>query len=75
MTNCPQCGTPSPVYDTRDVSYTYKEHKTVIPAVSGFYCDFCGEVTLNRDAANRYMDLIGTFQHEIDSILSESAPI
>jgi len=68
MKNCPECGAPSPVHCTRDVSYTYKGHMTVIAGVKGFHCRNCGEVTLDRDAVDRYGDLVERFQHSVDQM-------
>lgn len=68
MKFCPQCGTPSPVHDTRDVPYVYKGQATVIAAVEGYHCTNCGEVTLDRDAAERYGDLVEAFQHKVDQM-------
>ena len=66
MKNCPNCGAPSPVHDTRDVPYVYKDQSTTIPAVSGHFCGTCGEVTLDKDAVDRYSALVGAFQRSID---------
>lgn len=66
MKNCPNCGAPSPVHDTRDVPYVYKDQTLTIPAVSGHFCGACGEVTLDKDAVDRYSALVGAFQRSID---------
>jgi HTH-type transcriptional regulator/antitoxin MqsA len=41
----------------------------VIPAVSGYHCASCGEVTLDKDAVDRYSDLVGAFQREVNGDL------
>jgi len=67
MKNCPECGAPSPVHDTRDVPYMYKGQQTVIPQVAGFHCASCGEVTLDKDEVDRYGDLVAAFQRQVNS--------
>ena len=67
MKNCPECGASSPVHDTRDAPYTYKGQSTVIPAVTGYFCAACGEVTLDRDSVDRFGDLVGAFQRHVNS--------
>lgn len=69
MKNCPECGASSPVHDTRDVPYTYKGRTTVIPAVAGFHCASCGEVTLDRDQVDRFGDLAEAFQRTVNGAL------
>lgn len=66
MKNCPNCGAPSPVHDTRDVPYIYKDQATTIPKVAGHFCGTCGEVTLDADQVDRYSALVGAFQRSID---------
>lgn len=73
MRNCPACGAQSPLHDTRDVAYTYKGRTTSILAVSGYHCAQCGEITLDRDAVDRYGDLVETFQRQVNSELVDPA--
>lgn len=75
MKNCPECGTASPVHDTRDVAYTYKDQTTVLTVVTGHFCAGCGEVTLDRDAVDRYSDLVGAFQRKVNGALVDPAYI
>lgn len=75
MKNCPECGASAPVHATRDVSYTYKGQQTVIPAVTGYHCDSCGEVTLDRDAVDRFGELVGAFQRKVNGELVDPAYI
>lgn len=67
MTNCPACGALSPVYDTRGVPYVYKGRETVIPAVTGYHCTNCGEVTLEKNEVDRFGDLAAAFQKQVDT--------
>lgn len=75
MEYCPVCGAPSPVHDTRDVSYTYKGNETVIPSVTGDFCDECGEITLDHDAVDPYMAKVGEFQRQVNAIRIDPAYI
>ena len=50
---CPNCAAAKLVYDTRDMSYTYKGESTVVPAVSGKFCVACGEVVLDLAESTR----------------------
>ncbi|WP_395406364.1 type II toxin-antitoxin system MqsA family antitoxin [Pseudoduganella sp. UC29_106] len=75
MKNCPACGAASPVHDTRDVPYSYKGRETVIAGVSGDYCDACGEIVLDREAADPCMAKIGEYQRLVNSGLVDPAYI
>lgn len=66
MKYCPECGTASPVHDTRDVSYTYKGQTTVIAALEGDYCDACGEAVFTRKDGDRYSAAIAEFARRIN---------
>ncbi|NVD99946.1 type II TA system antitoxin MqsA family protein [Massilia sp. BJB1822] len=75
MKNCPGCGAPSPAHATRDMPYTYKGQNTIIPAVRGYHCASCGEVTLDHDAVDRFSELLGEFQRKVNSELVDPAYI
>lgn len=64
---CPVCGAAELIHDTRDIPYTYKGESTTIPAVTGDFCPACGEVILNREHGDRYGDLIGQFQRQVNA--------
>ncbi len=64
---CPGCGAAELIHDTRDMSYIYKSESTTIPAVTGDFCPACGEVILNREHGDRYGDLIGQFQRQVNA--------
>lgn len=72
---CPQCGAPSLVHDTRDVPYVYKGEKTRIPAVEADYCSTCGEAVMDRAAGDRYGALIQAFQRQVNAGLVDPAYI
>lgn len=64
---CPSCGAADLILDTRDRAYTYRGRSTTIPSVTGHFCSVCGEVVLDREQGDRYSDLIGKFQGEINA--------
>jgi len=64
---CPVCGAAELIHDTRDLSYTYKGETSLIPSVTGDFCPACDEVVLNREHGNRYSELVGLFQRQVNS--------
>ena len=64
---CPCCRAAELISDTRDLPYTYKGETTTLPAVTGEYCPACGEVVLNREHGDRYGELIGLYQRQINA--------
>ncbi len=64
---CPVCGAAKLMQDTRDLPYTYKGEVTVIPAVTGEFCPACDEVLLNREQGDRYSELLGAFQRQVNA--------
>ena len=64
---CPCCGAAELIHDTRDMPYTYKGENTTIPAVTGDFCPACGEVVLNREHGDRYSEMVGLFQRQVNS--------
>jgi HTH-type transcriptional regulator / antitoxin MqsA len=64
---CPCCGAAELIHDTRDMPYTYKGETTVIPSVTGEHCPACSEVILNREHGDRYSELIGMFQRQVNA--------
>lgn len=47
----------------------------MIPAVAGYHCGSCGEVTLDRDAVDRFGELVGAFQRKVNGELVDPAYI
>jgi len=72
---CPGCGAAQLIHDTRDVPYVYKAEHTTIPEVTGEFCPACGEVVLNREHGDRYSDLIGAFQRQVNAAYVDPAYI
>ena len=64
---CPSCGAAKLIHDTRDMPYTYKGEVTTVPAVTGDFCPACNEVVLNREHGDRYSELIGAFQKQVNA--------
>ncbi len=64
---CPVCGAAELMQDTRDLPYTYKGEATIIPAVTGEFCPACDEVLLNREQGDRYSELLGAFQRQVNA--------
>ncbi|CAM2155851.1 antitoxin of the MqsRA toxin-antitoxin system/DNA-binding transcriptional repressor MqsA [Pararobbsia alpina] len=72
---CPVCGAAELVHDTRDLPYTYKGETTTIGGVNGDFCPACGEVVLEREEGNRFSDLVGQFQREVNASYVDPAYI
>ncbi len=64
---CPSCGAAKLIQDTRDVPYVYKGKSTTIPAVTGDFCPACDEGVLNREHGDRYSELLGAFQKQVNA--------
>lgn len=72
---CPVCGAAELIHGTRDMPYLYKGVATTIPAVMGDFCPACGEVVLDREHGDRYSDLIGQFQRQVNAAYVDPAYI
>ena len=64
---CPCCGAAQLIHDTRDMPYTYKGENTTIPLVTGDFCPACGEVVLNREQGDRYSEMVGLVQRQVNA--------
>ncbi len=72
---CPCCGAAELTQDTRDIPYTYKGETTNIPEVTGEFCLACGEVVLDRAHGDRYSEMVGMFQRQINAAYVDPAYI
>ena len=63
----PCCGAAELVHDTRDEAYTYMGVSTIITAVTGDFCPACNEAILDREQGDRYCELIGVFQRQVNA--------
>jgi len=64
---CPTCGAADLVLDTRDITYTYKNASTVLPAVKGEFCNACNESILDAAESRRTMDLMLAFNKRVNA--------
>ena len=64
---CPSCGVAGLAHATRNLDYIYKGESTVIANVTADFCAACGEVILDRVQGDRYSDLIGQFQRQVNA--------
>ena len=69
----PSCGATELIHDTRDLSYVYKGEQTIIPDVTGEHCPACGEVILEREHGDRYSELVGAFQRQVNAAYVDPA--
>ena len=72
---CPCCGAAELTQDTRDIPYTYKGETTNIPEVTGEFCLACGEVVLDHAHGDRYSEMVGMFQRQINAAYVDPAYI
>lgn len=72
---CPVCGAAELIHDTRDLPHTYKGETTAIAAVTGDFCPACSEVILDREHGDRYSELIGLFQRQVNAAYVDPAYI
>ncbi len=64
---CPECGEAKIVRTTRDLAYTYKGEHTVIPEVTGDFCEKCDEVVMDAAESQRVSELMLAFNKEVNS--------
>lgn len=64
---CPSCGASELIHDTRDIPYTYKGETQTIPSVTGDFCPACSEVVLDRENGDRFSELVGLFQRQVNA--------
>lgn len=62
---CPACGLAELIHDTRDLTYTYKGEKTILPSVMGDFCPACNESVLDVEESRRTMDLMLAFNKQV----------
>lgn len=65
--NCLHCEDGTDLaYEERDLVFSYRDHKTVVPAVAGWHCRKCGECEFDPGEAARYSAAIDAFSAEVD---------
>lgn len=70
--NCPQCGAKM-VQDTRDMPYVYKGETTNIPAVSGAFCQECGDAILDALESARVSAAMLGFNKQVNASIVDPA--
>jgi HTH-type transcriptional regulator/antitoxin MqsA len=70
---CPSCGATELIHDTRGQPYINKGEQTAIPDVTGDHCPACGEVVLDREQGDRYSELVGAFQRQVNAAYVDRA--
>ena len=61
---CLNCENGEMTHDVRDVVYEYRGNKTIIPQVSGWFCNHCNEVEFDKGEGNRYAQAISNLKFE-----------
>lgn len=70
---CPQCGSVELASSVRDIPYVYKGARTVIPAVTGDYCQACDELVLDNAAADYFGEAVTTFIKQVNAGMVDPA--
>ncbi len=71
-TACPVCGSDALEHATREQTYRYKNHTTVIPAVTADYCSNCGEAILDAEESVRVNTAMLAFNRQVNAALVDS---
>jgi HTH-type transcriptional regulator/antitoxin MqsA len=66
---CPVCGAAELIHDTRDLPFTYKGEKTIIPAVTGAFCPACAESILEAPESDRVMREMRAFSRQVNAAI------
>ena len=66
---CPICAKAELVRDTRDMPYTYKGERTLIPGVTGNFCPACGEAVLNAAESARTSAAMLDFNKQVNATI------
>lgn len=65
--NCLHCEDGNELaHEQRDLVFSYRDHKMVVPAVAGWHCRTCGECEFDPGEAARYSVAIDAFSAEVD---------
>ena len=64
---CPICGGAELVDDARDVPYIYKGESTMLPAVTGDFCQACGEIIPDSNESGRISALMREFSKQVNA--------
>ena len=64
---CPACGAAALIHEIRDIEYTYKGEKTLLPSIEGDYCPACGESIHDKVATEQIGTLLKAFQKRVNA--------
>jgi HTH-type transcriptional regulator/antitoxin MqsA len=64
---CPSCGAAKLARGSRDLPYTYKGQKTVLPKVTGDFCPACGEGVLDMPEVDRIGKIALAFNQQVNA--------
>ena len=70
---CPVCGAAHLIHDTRDLPYTYKGEKTVIPAGTADFCSACDESITDMSETERVMREMQAFNKQVNAAIVDPA--
>ena len=70
---CPSCGATELIHDTRGQPNINRGEQTAITDVTGDHCPACGEVVLDREQGDRYSELVGAFQRQVNAAYVDRA--
>jgi HTH-type transcriptional regulator/antitoxin MqsA len=65
--DCPECGSATWKSGMRNVPYTYKGETTEIAAVTGEFCESCGEMVLDAAESRRVSAAMLAFHQEVNA--------
>ena len=69
---CPVCGATELKNEIKDIEYSYKGKKTIIPAVCGNYCSVCDEIITAENESRRMMNAMRDFQKQVNAELTDT---
>ncbi|PWC16160.1 antitoxin [Brenneria roseae subsp. roseae] len=72
---CPNCGGAELVQGAKDVPYSFRGKKTVLPAIDGLHCTVCHEVIMNKTESAAYLAKIADFKNSVIAETVEPAYI
>lgn len=64
---CPSCAAAKLVHGARNLPYAYKTESITIPAVTGDFCQVCGEMVLAPDESARVSAAMLAFNKQVNA--------
>lgn len=62
---CPNCGGAELIQEAKDVPYSFRGKKTMLPAIEELHCPICHDVTMNKDESAAYLAKIVAFKNSV----------